>query len=435
METDKQEEINKRLEEARETEDNIEKYQNFMGNDKVRQVLGECYEDIIAVLKEYCDLNEDYYPLIAIWIIGTYIHKSFETYPYLFINAMRGTGKTRLLKLIAKLSWNGDILTSLKEAVLFRTASQGTICIDEFEGLNKKENAPLRELLNAAYKKGIKVKRMKKIKTAVGESQMVEEFSVYTPICMANIWGMEEVLGDRCISLVLEKSSNSAITMLMEDFESSVVISDIKNRLSTLGVVWCSYFGKKQYIEKWNIYIKSLYTTLTTHTTQRTETTLTTPLKQDKTTFLEQDNLLDMFNRIYAAGINGRNLELVFPLLLVSDFLGEEVFTKLLEVSKIFTKQKKDDEMMESRDVSLMDYISTTLNASYISIKKLTNAFRIYVGDDEDSDEKWLNSKWMGRALKRLNLILDKKRLGEGVEVRLNIAKALEKLRTIKGER
>jgi len=39
---------------------------------------------------------------------------------------------------------------------------------------------------------------------------VIEEFAVYCPIAMANIRGMENVLGDRCISLILEKSSKNS---------------------------------------------------------------------------------------------------------------------------------------------------------------------------------------------------------------------------------
>jgi len=72
------------------------------------------------------------------------------------------SGKTRLLKIIASLT-KGDILSSLTEAILFRT--KGTLCIDEFEGIIRKGNENLRELLNTAYKKGTKVKRMIKKKS------------------------------------------------------------------------------------------------------------------------------------------------------------------------------------------------------------------------------------------------------------------------------
>jgi hypothetical protein len=47
----------------------------------------QCYYDIYDLLGEWCDIPEDYKKIVSIWIIGTYFHKNFNTYPYLFINA------------------------------------------------------------------------------------------------------------------------------------------------------------------------------------------------------------------------------------------------------------------------------------------------------------------------------------------------------------
>jgi len=89
--------------------------------------------------KKKFDIEEQHYKIIALWIIGTYFHKQFATYPYLFFNAPKSSGKSRLLKLVASLSWNGRYLISISEAVLFRTASKRTFCIDEFERVGSKE--------------------------------------------------------------------------------------------------------------------------------------------------------------------------------------------------------------------------------------------------------------------------------------------------------
>jgi len=61
--------------------------------EKTKIEVGKCYEDIINILKTYVDLNEKHYPIIALWIVGTYVHKEFITYPYLYLNAMKGEWK------------------------------------------------------------------------------------------------------------------------------------------------------------------------------------------------------------------------------------------------------------------------------------------------------------------------------------------------------
>jgi len=371
--------------------------------------LKEYFEDIKSILKEYIEMNEDYYDIIALWILGTYLHKEFETFPYLFINAMRGSGKTRILKLIKELSYDGLMLLSPTEAVLFRTT--GTLCIDEFEGIGRRDRNALRELLNAGYKKGLQVLRMKKKKTKDGEEQVVDSFEPYRPIVMANIWGMEEVLADRCITLVLEKSDNKNITRLIENFSTHPIIKKIKG-LCELRCSLCSVVMHKNIYREWNEYVKE--TTSYTYNTYNTYTTQTT--------------LQHLFDKINNTNIDGRNLELYFPLFLIAWFIDEKVLDNILRISKKIISEKKIDDITESKDVLLFSF-SSKQNGDWFKVKELTNMFRNFIGDDEPDDERWLNTKWMGRALKRLNLVKEKRRVSEGIEVILNTEKAKEKMR------
>ncbi|KKK86046.1 hypothetical protein LCGC14_2767140, partial [marine sediment metagenome] len=178
----------------------LEKSESDVAKQKedIKEKLKEYYYTIKDFLKQYCDMKDEYYVIIPLWILGTYFQSHFPSYPYLYFNAMKSSGKTRTMGLIISLSKEGQMLNSLTEAVLFRTT--GTLGIDEFEGVERKGKEGLRELLNSAYKKGVSVKRVKKIKSDKGEEQVIEEFDVYRPIVMANIWGMENVLEDRCIS-------------------------------------------------------------------------------------------------------------------------------------------------------------------------------------------------------------------------------------------
>ena len=393
-------------------------------NENYSRLLKETYWKIIDLLKQYSDIKEEDYHIIALWIIGTYFFKEFEAYPYLFLNAMRGSGKTRSLKLIISLSWNGELLTSVREAVIFRSAGKGTIGIDEFEGVMKKENDGLREMLNASYKQGLKVKRMKRVKTEAGETHVVESFEPYTPIVMANIWGMEEVLLDRCLTIILEKSNNPTYVKKMEDFRNNTLIENIKNNLNMLKkcslVQLCSYFSEYNIYKQWNNYINDRYNYITTYNTLTTQTTQTTL----------NSKLLSFFNKIDATEINGRDLELFMPLFIISSMIEDDLLDKILDVAKNKVKAKRVDEMTESKDVQLIDFVSRQ-DESWIKIKDLTQHFKLFIQDDEQ-EYHWVNSKWIGRALKRLELIKEKKRMGEGIELILNPLAAKKKLEVFK---
>lgn len=375
-----------------------------------KEELLECYYNIIEMLKKYCDIREDYYSIVALWILGTYFHQEFQTYPYLFLNAMKGSGKTRLLKLITVLSKGGEILTSLSEAVLFRTT--GTLGIDEFEGISRTGSENLRELLNSCYKKGSKVKRMKKKKTIEGEEQVVEEFSTYRPICMANINGMENVLGDRCITLLIQKSNDTKIIKLMELFDQEPKINYTKKTLISKGMCSvCSIMSPQGVYENWNNYITN--TTITTHTTHTHNNT----------------KLHQIFKIIDNSGIDGRNLEISMPLIIMAMNLSDEILNEILITLIKITKERKDEDMSENNDVLLIDFVSQEIQKNeFESITDITNRFKQF----HPNAGEWINSRWIGKALKRVGLVNSKKRLRGGNYVILDVKKAQEKIRMFK---
>lgn len=383
-------------------------------NTEERIQLKESFQNIKAILNKYVVMKEEYYDIVALWIIGTYSHKDFASFPYLYFNAMKGSGKSRILKLIAQLSSEGQVMASPTEAVLFRTT--GTLAIDEFEQVASKEKGSVRELLNASYKKGTKIFRMKKKKVDGEETQVAEEFEPYRPIVIANIWGMDEVLGDRCLPLILEKSNDPSRTKLVEDFEDNPQINYTTNSLVKCSL--CSVVTLKNIYRKWNTYIEQ--TTLTTYTTYTTNTTLTTPEEID-------DTLMSVFKLIDDSGIHGRSLELFMPLFLISYAIDREVhLKKVIEIAKKITNDKKHEEQVESLDVLVLAFIAKMQSdLSYNSIKAMCNEFR-RVNELDDPD---INPKWFGRALKRINLVSDKKRSGTGVQVMVNITKAKELLK------
>jgi len=391
-----------------EKKDNKKEPTNELSEEELKKELKPILKKIIKVLKKYMDLEEDYYLLIAVWIIGTYFHQSFRSYPYLFFNAMKGSGKSRILSLVTLLSKDGIVLNSLTEAVLFRT--KGTLGIDEFEGIIRKGNENLRELLNSAYKKTGKVYRMRKVSGKDGETQEVEEFDVYRPIIMANIWGMEDTLGDRCVQIILEKSINKKIVKLIEDFDNNVQIVDIVDLFSK-GVGHCghsTHLVRKQ--EKWNNYI--VHNNNNVHNVHN----------------VHNNNNVQLYNKINSIDLLGRDLELFFPLFLISDLCGK--LDEMLKISVKIVKERKEKDVYESFDVQVYDFIAQREDEGFVRVSSLATHFRVFSGIEE-KQEKWINTKWFGQALRRLKLVRERRR-SNGTLVILDIEKAKEKIKMFK---
>lgn len=407
-----EEETIKRLEAAKEINEIIKNQKEDLQEDKIRTELGELYEEVIQALRYYVDMKEENYSFVALWILGSHMIDSFETFPYLFINAPKGSGKTRLMRLITYLA-KGRMLNSVTESVIFRT--NGCLGIDEFEGLSRKGTETIRELLNSGYKRGSKIIRMKEVKTEKGRDYVEQEFSAFRPIVMANINGMDSVLEDRCFVITLDKSNDPVVTKRVELFDE---FAGVVGKLCSL----CNdVVARKVYnnvFSQWNMYIYNKY--IYTQTTQTTEST----------SKLREMKMFDFFNKVDESGLNSRTLEISLPLLTIANYLNKELFEQALDYLTKLDKERKETDLSESYDIALLEFLCNTNKDSkmFYNMSDLTIDFQHYLGDVEDH----INSKWLGWALRRLNIILDKRRKSRGQEVRIDIAKAETKLKIFK---
>lgn len=170
------------------------------------------FNEIKAILKYYMDLqDENDYNLIALWIIGTYFHPMFNSYPYLFFNAVKRSGKTKLMTIISLLAFNARLNLDPTSATTFRLVNDNrcTLLFDEAETITSKDKKALRLLLNSGYKQGGTVARAQEGRRT--GAFYVKEYNMYGPKCIANISGIEDVLEDRCITLIMKRTRNRII--------------------------------------------------------------------------------------------------------------------------------------------------------------------------------------------------------------------------------
>ena len=230
---------------------------------------------------------------------------------------------------------------------------------------------------------------------------------------MANISGMEQVLGDRCIMLALEKSTNMKITRLIEDFKSDFAIIEIKKTLEQLKDNLGKMIEGENISNEWNNYI------LTGGKIFFNETTNNEKAR----------NLQEFFKKIDETGIEGRNLELILPLYFIAYLINDEnkAFKTIIEISKEIIKEKEEEEAVENNDKVLLDFLKAKITAGdfeyndFISPTKIANQFKEYLGEGNE----WVSPRWMGIALKRMKLIKSKKRESKGMKIILEKEKLL----------
>jgi hypothetical protein len=140
---------------------------------------------VAAFLRRFVFLRDEaLYLLVAVWIIGTYLHQDFDFAGYLFAYSPEPqSGKTTLLDVLHLLVANSSgVQIAPTQAMLFRTADGKTQLLDEIDTWGNEDD--LRSVLNAGFQKGAKVTRIDKDRKSGFAPQ---EFSVYGPKALAGI--------------------------------------------------------------------------------------------------------------------------------------------------------------------------------------------------------------------------------------------------------
>lgn len=83
--------------------------------------------------------------------------------------------------------------------MLFRLAEpvRPPFCLDEIEGLAADDRQDILAILNMGYKAGGRVPRCE------GDSHTIKRWTLYCPVALAGIAGVNRVTEDRAITLVL----------------------------------------------------------------------------------------------------------------------------------------------------------------------------------------------------------------------------------------
>jgi hypothetical protein len=152
------------------------------------------------------------YDLLTLWVIGTYFHPLFNTYPYIYVGGISLSGKTKVLTLCSCLGFNSVLCADLSAAVLYRLIQDGrcSLFIDEAEDLHSRYlSADFRKILLSGYKKGLRVYRSRRTEDGNFTSEF---FEVYGPKMLANIEGLESVLGSRCITIIMQRTLNNEMS-------------------------------------------------------------------------------------------------------------------------------------------------------------------------------------------------------------------------------
>lgn len=140
------------------------------------------------------------YKLLSLYVYGTYFYELFNEYPYLFLNGEKGSGKSTLDTILYLLCFDAKHAINITEASLYRliAVEGGTMILDEMENLTSRKAAQdsvMASVLKGGYAKAGLVYRYNT------EKNVTESFCPYGPKIISNIFGLEDIIGDRCIEI------------------------------------------------------------------------------------------------------------------------------------------------------------------------------------------------------------------------------------------
>jgi len=156
------------------------------------------YDKINGYIRRYIFLKDPKeYSFLTLWIMGTYIYRLFRYFPYVHLNAEKGSGKSTLMATLEPIAFNGKIIIETTGPALFREVHNNgsTLFIDEAEEFGGKSSgtSSIRSILNAGFSKNGSVTRAK------------INYFVYSPKMFASINPLDDVLSSRAVTIKLTR--------------------------------------------------------------------------------------------------------------------------------------------------------------------------------------------------------------------------------------
>jgi hypothetical protein len=160
--------------------------------------------DVRNYITEYVSLTQSQALVIPLWVAHTWLMDHCACTPYLSVTSKtKRCGKTRLLEVVELLVRNPLRTSSITEAALYHALSKETMTLlmDEVDTIFKGDRSRelLRAVLNASYRRGSPVYRMK--------GQSVESFDVFSAKMIAGIGVLPDTVADRSIPIQMERGS------------------------------------------------------------------------------------------------------------------------------------------------------------------------------------------------------------------------------------
>ena len=322
----------------------------------------ELYDRICEYIKRFVFFTDQrWFYFLGLWVMGTYLYKVFNYYPYVWLHAEKQSGKSLLMKILSRIAFNGDVLIHPTAAVVFRDVSQNSISmfIDEVEQLRKQDkdlHGDIMKILNSGFENSGVVKRLEQGK---GGEWVLKVYSAYSPKMFAGINEIHDVLQDRTIEIkMLRKKEDEVVERYKENASLLELHRSIRDDLYVFALAQAHK-------------IADVYQQLTSSTEEGT-------------------------------GLPDRELDIWEPMFLLSDLVDGDGIKGVIrysmeELSQDSTKEKHDDSLFHNETCKLLtvtkgmvEELTPLEDSNGMLVYKADEAFSYFKQSEEFS---WLERK------------------------------------------
>jgi len=173
--------------------------------------LADLLGQVEAFVRRFVVLTDEQACAVTLWVAHCWAVDAAYSTPYLHVtSAEEESGKTRLLEVLELLVPEPILAADITEAALYRVIDElaPTLFLDEVDAVfSKKKTAEnkdvFRSLLNAGYRRGIRVYRAKQ-NGATG----LDSFEVFCPKALAGLGDLPRTLASRSVRIEMQRRAS-----------------------------------------------------------------------------------------------------------------------------------------------------------------------------------------------------------------------------------
>lgn len=312
------------------------------------------FRDLKRIYQQFMDFsNPKQYSFLPIFVIGTYFHRLFHAYPYVFLSGFKESGKSKCTRLTVLVSFNGEMSSNQSVSSLFRgiQSNRPTLGLDEAENLKGTHRGEeIRNILLGGYEKGNAVYRVEEQKIAGVKSFVRKRFENFCPKVIGNIRGLEPVLESRVVKITMvrtDKKQGDEEVLL-----NNPAFPPLRNKLYLL------------LMSNWTK-VRESYATI------------------EK-----------------VKGLSNRAWQIWKPIIAIASLINKEVYTEMQEFAIAQEKEKKQEDESESFEMIVLEKLLRLVDRpDWYPVKTIKD----FIIDEEELESKYVTGRRVGGVLSKFN--------------------------------